>query len=193
MCLRFCLNIRRKQSDRIYNSTLTPTEIQQATTVLLKQSQDESFAGICRIIRSGKGLQKTNILFCLQPFLVKHSLIRVGGRLQKTDLPQQSIHPIILHCSHHLAKLIVQNLRITSSHAGPSMMLATVSESYYIIGVKRLIHSISKNCVACQRTYLHTASQQMGQLPETCTTPAPPFHSTGVDFAGPRGVTLGNL
>ena len=135
---------------RICESTLTPAKIQQVITVLLKQSRDQSFAGNCWIIQSVKGLQKTSALFCPQPFLDKDSLIRVSRRLQKADLPQQSIHLTIFH----LAKLIVQNLHITSRHACPSTMLANVSKSYYIIGVKCLIRSILKICVACQTTCL---------------------------------------
>ena len=170
---------------RICESTLTPAKIQQVITVLLKQSRDQSFAGNCRIIQSVKGLQKTSALFCPQPFLDKDSLIRVGRRLQKADLPQQSIHLTIFH----LAKLIVQNLHITSRHACPSMMLANVSKSYYIIGVKCLIRSILKNCVACQTTCLRTASQQMGQLLDMHTL----LESILQARFCSRGVTLENL
>ena len=62
-------------------------------------------------------------------------------------------------------------------------MMAIISETYSIIGVKRLVRSISMSCVIGQRTYLRNMSQQMGQLPKSRTVPKPPFTFTGVDFA----------
>ena len=52
-------------------------------------------------------------------------------------------------------------------------------------GAKKLCKFISRECVNCQRAYLKSATQMMGQLPSERTNPTPPFQTTGIDFAGP--------
>ena len=54
------------------------------------------------------------------------------------------------------------------------------------------VKAISQNCVTCQKAYLRTASQMMGQLPEARVSPSPPFSTTGIDFAGPFTTKRGN-
>ena len=71
-------------------------------------------------------------------------------------------------------------------------MLSILAETYYIQGVKRLTKSVSRKCVTCQRVYARTAQQLMGQLPADRVTPAPPFATVGLDFAGPFLCKRGN-
>ena len=143
-------------------------------------------------LQEGKKPSGTKSLLSLEPFLGKDMLIQVGGRLKHSGLPETTIHPILLLRTHYLSQRLVEDTHQMSSHAGPSTMMTIPSETYCIIGVKRLVQYISKSCVICQRTYLRTMSQQMGQLPKSRTVPNLPFSSMGVDFAGPFMLKQGN-
>ena len=191
-CRRFGYNYRAQLSERILDPVLTPEEILYIQHVLLQLAQDESFPGMVAAFQEGKKPSGTKSLLSLEPFLGKDMLIRVGGRLKHSGLPETTIHPILLLRTHYLSQRLVEDIHQMSSHAGPSTMMAILSETYCIIGVKRLVRSISKSCVICQRTYLRTMSQQMGQLPKSRTVPNPPFTITGVDFAGPFMLKRGN-
>ena len=143
-------------------------------------------------LQEGKKPSVTKSFLSLEPFLCKDMLIWVGGRLKHSGLPETTIHPILWLHTHYLSQCLVEDIHQMSSHAGPSTMMAILSETYCIIGVKRLVQSISKSCVICQRTYLRTMSQQMGQLPKSRSVPNPPFTITGVDFVGPFMLKQGN-
>ena len=52
---------------------------------------------------------------------------------------------------------------------------------------------ISKACVTCQRHYAKPTDQLMGQLPPCRASPAPPFTSTGADYAGPFTLSKGRI
>ena len=62
--------------------------------------------------------------------------------------------------------------------------MSRLSKKYYIPQVKRLLKSISKKCVVCQRTYARTSTQIMTDLPANRTNPSSPFSCVGIDYAG---------
>ncbi len=71
--------------------------------------------------------------------------------------------------------------------------MSIISSSYYMPGLFNRLKQISKTCPTCQRGYARPLQQQMGLLPLSRTTPAPPFDNTGVDFAGSLTLRLGHI
>ena len=145
-----------------------------------------------KTLRAGKAVSEPKYLSVLNPLLDIAGLIRVGGRLQQADLPYEQQHPVILHRKSIYTKLLVRDLHITSCHAGTSTLLSLLAENYFIVGARHLVKAISHHCLKCQRAYMQTASQQMGNLPDARVNPSPPFSVTGIDFAGPFTVKRGN-
>ncbi|KAJ8717747.1 hypothetical protein PYW07_005677 [Mythimna separata] len=70
-------------------------------------------------------------------------------------------------------------------HAGPQLTLASVRDKYWLIGGRRLARNTVQRCVTCVRLRAVTVQPIMGHLPEARINPTFPFHSVGVDFAGP--------
>ena len=126
----------------------------------------------------GKVSQKS-IIFYLRPYWDKEGLICVGGRLEKSALAVRQKHPVILHRTDNLPKLICTQLHVDNFHVGPTALLALISLQFHIIGVKHLAKSVSRACVRCRKVYARTYTQLMGQLPASRVTPASPFHHTG--------------
>ncbi|GFY07772.1 integrase catalytic domain-containing protein [Trichonephila clavipes] len=50
----------------------------------------------------------------------EHGLVRVGGRLQNSQLPFNSKHPIILPSQHSISELLIKEQHIAHLHAGPT-------------------------------------------------------------------------
>ena len=71
-------------------------------------------------------------------------------------------------------------------------MEAILSDDFLIIGLCRLLKSISHSCVTCRRAYQRTQHQMMGHLPTDRTRPELPLTIVGVDFAGSLTTTKGN-
>ena len=140
----------------------------------------------------GKAVVSPPHLAALRPFLDSEGLLRVGRRLSNADVDSDMKHPVILHGRSPLVHRLVESVHRSSLHAGPTTLLALLAERYHIIGVCQLARSISSQCVVCQRTYLKTTEQLMGQLPFSRVNPTAPFQTVGIDFAGPFTTRRGN-
>ena len=196
-CLRFICNCRSIQKDRLSSSHLSLDELQIAETMLLKLSQRRSFkAGQDSLLITNKVSSQSKISH-LRPYLDDQGLIRVGGRLENSDLAVGQKHPIILHRRDHLTKLICEQLHVDNLHVGLTALLAILSLQFHIIGAKHITKSISWSSVRCRRVYARTATQLMGQLLFIRVTASSHFHHTGADFAGPimvkRGYTRAHI
>ncbi len=176
---------------RLTSFQLSLDELETTENKLLKLSQGHSFAADRDSLLSTDKVSLQSKLSHLRPYLDDNGLIRVGGRLEKSDLVVRQKHPIILHRADSLMKLICEQLHVDNFHVGPTALLAILSLQFHVIGAKHLTKSISRSCVRCRRAYARTSTQLMGQLPSSRVTPSSPFHHTGADFAGPIMVKRG--
>ncbi|GFW88341.1 integrase catalytic domain-containing protein [Trichonephila clavipes] len=91
----------------------------------------------------------------LHPFIDEHGLVRVGGRLQNSQLRLNSKHPIILPSQHSISELLIKEQHIAHLHAGPTFV-----------------------------TNSKHPPQLMGNLPKPRVTLERPSFSCGIDYAG---------
>ena len=192
-CGRFINRCRqKKETQEPAKLHLTSKEVAQTRLLLLRLSQQQSFHATHQLLSSGKTLPKSDSLSRFCPYLDEDQLMRVGGRLEKTDLPHSTKHPVILHHSSHIVKLLCLQVHKTSGHPGPGALQAILAQDFLITGARRLAKETSKHCVPCQKAYARTKNQLMGKLPPDRATPSPPFSVTGLDFAGPFTTLRGN-
>ena len=92
---------------------------------------------------------------------------------------------IALSLRSSLTRLLVSSLHRRYLHPGIHTLLSIINNTYHIPALKNYLKGLSRQCPQCQRAYDRGVHQTMGLLPAVRTTPAPPFTTTGVDFAGP--------
>lgn len=164
---------------------LLTEELKEATQLLLKQCQSQSFGEEIRSLRKNKIVKKASKILNLNPILGADGLLRVGGRLGQSELPYESKHPIILPADHHLTKLIIQSIHEETAHGGPQLMTTVLRKKYWVIRGKRAVNNIYKKCVICKRQAGKVCSQLMGDLPEDrVKLSSRAFLHTGVDYTG---------
>ncbi|GFU42718.1 hypothetical protein TNCV_3139181 [Trichonephila clavipes] len=61
-----------------------------------------------RSIKKQISLPPKSPLRSLHPFIDEHGLVRVGGRLQNSQLQFNSKHPIILPSQHSISELLIK-------------------------------------------------------------------------------------
>ena len=136
-----------------------------------------------------KGIEKTvennSQLLSLNPFLDANGLMRVGGRLENSSLSYFQKHPLIMSPKDPLTILLATSRHKALGHDGPTSLTRSLSETYYITGIKQLTRTICRRCVTCKKIAATAHQQLMGQLPQPRVSKAPPFTITGVDYAGP--------
>ena len=112
-------------------------------------------------------------------------LIRVGGRLGKADLPQESRHPIIMPRRHHVTELIIRGVHERLAHAGRMHVLSSLRERFWIVHGNAAVRAVLYRCVQCRRARRPPEGQKMADLPPERTEVEPPFTNTGIDMFGP--------
>ncbi|GFU81632.1 uncharacterized protein TNCV_4927631 [Trichonephila clavipes] len=89
-----------------------------------------------RSIKKQISLPPKSPLRSLHPFIEEHGLVRVGGRLQNSQLRFNSKHPIILPSQHSISELLIKEQHIAHLHAGPTFLAHVLRQSHWIVGVE---------------------------------------------------------
>ena len=160
---------------------------------LLKQQSSDAFVSILKKLTDNavnsddlRRISELKSLRDLRPCVDDRQMLRVDDRLENSELPVDSKHPLILPGSHALTRLIVLNEHVLAGHAGPSYVLMNTRQRFWIIrgisSVKRYLSDCSK-CTPIR--------QLMADLPVfRVTATNKPLKFSGCDFLGPL-VSLG--
>ncbi len=188
---RFYNNAGSRPTDRICSKTISSTEVLKVKPKLFRLSQLDSFPEAFTATMNKRPPTKGHPLqHCLLQIAEGGHLV-VSSRVRDTEDPSQPKLLVPLSSKCPLTKLLIRTLHQTYSHAGPTALASILGSTYLIPGLRNLLKKISRTCPQCQRAYGRTLTCQMGLLPTSRTTPAPPFDKTGVDFAGPLLVRQG--
>ena len=163
-CFRFIRNIRHSCADKL-SGDLTPAEIHQSLNFFIKQSQSIHFPTEISCLRNGASVSIRSKLASLDPFLDDSGVIRVGGRLQHSQLPYDSRHPIVLPPSAHITRLIIEREHIRLLHAGAQLVHHSLRQRWWIVNARLVIRSIIRKCLKCIRFSATQQVQRLGILP----------------------------
>src|SRR5215510_14174456 len=158
----------------------------------IKLIQQNSYAQELQDLTNLQEVSSTSSLKSLHPFVDKEGILRVGGRLQQSTLPYQSMHQIILPPNQHFTKLVVSSEHSRLLHAGPQLLIASLRETYWIPRIRNIVKTVIHQCLPCYRYKVQASQQLMSELPSLRVQPARPFLTTGVDYARPVSIRLGS-
>ncbi|GFS52442.1 integrase catalytic domain-containing protein [Trichonephila clavipes] len=147
-------------SSHINTTSLTFSETKTAEQTIIRWVQGFYFQEEIRSIKKQISLPPKSPLRSLHPFIDEHGLVRVGGRLQNSQLRFNSKHPIILPSQHSISELLIKEQHIAHLHAGPTLLAHVLRQSHWIVGTD-------------------------GQFAKHRVTLERPFFSCGIDYAGP--------
>ena len=124
-----------------FGKDLTSEEIKSAEEYWYRTVQREEFAGDFEALKNDVQLPTTSKLNSLSPiFDHEKELIKVGGRLQFSLIPEESKHQIILPGKHMVVDKIIQSAHEReATHAGPETTLAITRERFWIIQGRRML------------------------------------------------------
>ncbi|XP_029054752.2 uncharacterized protein LOC114882037 [Osmia bicornis bicornis] len=177
----YCLRFR---PNRRIAGPLTVEEIRDANLKIITLVQYNTFQQDIKDLKTGKFHPKSK-LRSLHPFLDKRGMLRVGGRLQHSNLPFAQKHPILLPRGNHLTDLIIRESHVKNHHSGVTATLYNVRQKYWPIDGKNTTRKIIRQCVKCFRVNPPAVEYLMGNLPAARVTENRPFYNCGVDYCGP--------
>ena len=144
-------------------------------------------------LQNGKELPPRSKLLPLQPFVDTNGILRVDGRLNLSMETYVERHPVILSGKHLFVVLLIQSEHLRLLHAGPTLITASLSRRFHIIGNSRVVRSVTRNCVTCKRVDRKPCPQLLGQLPIDKLNPGPVFPNVGVDYSSPMLIMSGSM
>lgn len=182
-CLRFIHNLKLTKHTRQVGE-LTVFERENALATLITLAQTEAFSNDLVQLKSKNILKPQSKLKSLNPFLDKNGILRVGGRLQYSNLDYYAKHPILLPKSHTLTRLIISHIHQSNFHPGTQSTLSFVRQKFWPIQGKSAVKSVIHKCITCYKQNPKSLNTLMGNLPEPRVNPSRPFLHTGMDYAG---------
>ncbi|GFW36442.1 uncharacterized protein TNCV_1344031 [Trichonephila clavipes] len=161
------------------------SEVNEAELCLIKNLQASAFQEEIEFLAKSSCNSKKGELFSLNPFLDGNQILRVGGRLQNSDLTYSQKHPATLPADHLLTKLIMINIHNRNFHLGPQALLYCTRQRFWPLRGRSIARKIVHECVVCFKNKPIVANQLMGSLPRERVNPSFPFLHTGIDYCGP--------
>ncbi|GFU38100.1 integrase catalytic domain-containing protein [Trichonephila clavipes] len=134
------------------------------------------------VVRKDKETTKVRMVFDASS---KDELIRVGGRLQKSNFSYLQKHPIILPAKHYFVNLMVRDSHEKVFHGGVSETLLEIREQFWLIKGRQTVKNILKKCLICKRFSSTSGVQVTAPLPALRVEQSVPFSVVGIDFGGP--------
>ncbi|GFV46443.1 integrase catalytic domain-containing protein [Trichonephila clavipes] len=147
---RFLHNVKNTS---LHSGPLTNEELQKAKLHLIKRIQVTVFNKEIEILRNG-GTIKKGQLTCLNPFLDKENILRVGGRLSNSDLTYSQKFPILLPKNHKLTILIMNYYHLKNLHVGTQTLLYLVRQEFWPLGGRNTARQIVKIVLFVSKTNL---------------------------------------
>ena len=178
---------RLKASKHLIKTTrLDIHELQNAERVLIQHEQRRCFDEEFKRIESGSRVKRQSVVYKLDPYIDEQGMLRVGGRLSRSELSEDVKHPILLSKLSPLSRFIISSIHSHIGHLGKNFILTKLRERFWIVGASAIIKSIISKCVTCRKYRAPAMRQKMADLPvDRVTADIAPFTMIGIDYFGP--------
>lgn len=128
------------------NQSLTPDDLTRAETAIVRFTQQQRYQEEFAVLTSGKGeVKRESSIYKLDPIL-KDGLLRVGGRLRRAAISEESKHPIILAKDLHISTLILKHIHEQLGHGGRNHVISRLRRKYWITSANAATRKILSDC-----------------------------------------------
>ena len=181
-----------KQKKAILTSNMDSTGIplidvellQEASDSIIKLVQAKHFKDeLGKLKQKERSLSKASALCSLDPFIDGKGILRVRGRIRRSGLNEEYMHPIILPEKSKVTELIVKWCHLKAAHCGRGITLNEIRDrGFWIINSSSITKSVVFNCVTCHEPRRKMGVQIMADLLKDMFEEAAPFIYCAVFF-----------
>ena len=171
------------------NTLLSVTELENAELELIKQVQKTHFRFIAFYSSPEVDFQRLpRSIKRLCPIII-NGILRVGGRLDFTNLGFDLKHPIILPNDSHFTELLIGQCHSQLGHCGHGHTWLILRQRYWILKGGAAVKRTIGHCIYCKKRNASLGKQLMADLPsDRLQIEQPPFSHVGIDYFGPFNV-----
>ena len=175
----------RKNNKQCQIGKLTVDELQKAEKLLCKHNQREEFSDEYSQLTKGDTISKKSKLVQLSSYLDEDGIVRVGGHIDGTTIPNLARHQIILPGKLYLVNPLIKSFH-DRTHNKIEYVLADLRQMYWILNARISIKKVTWQCLNCGKMKSKTVTPYMSNLPTfRMDYQRPPFTNTDLDFFGP--------
>lgn len=138
--IKACEVFKNKSQSRLEKS-ISPKDLDRAKQYWIRSTQHAYINNEIKLITSGQHLPQHHVLSKLTAYIDEHGVLRVGGRLDHSDLTFHGKHPAILPRYSSLTTLIIDYYHKKTLHGGTQLTLATIRQMFWIIGGRSPVKS----------------------------------------------------
>jgi hypothetical protein len=102
------------------------------------------------VLKSRRKFLPPSSLRKLSPILVD-GILRVGGQLEFAPILFDAKYPMILPAHNHVSSLLISYYHKRSGHVGPSHILSSMREMFWIIAGHGYVRHVLGKCQDCKR------------------------------------------
>ena len=128
--LRFIDNVKVSASQRKLHNEITLLEREKATSHVLRLLQRSAYGKEYESLERNE-IGKSHLIKQLNLYL-DNGLIRCRGRLEKSDLPEESKYPLLLPKGHPVTLILIREAHEAVAHMGLNATVAKVRQRYWI-------------------------------------------------------------
>ena len=160
--------------------------LEKAQRMIFKMLLQHSFIHEISSLKSNTTIHIPSSLFKLDPFLDTDGVLKAGGRLKRSMLDINEVHPIILPKPNLITEAIVTGCLENVAHSGRSMTVNNLKKNgLWVISANSVVRRTIFRCVTCRKLRGVFGFREMADLPKGRCTEAPPFIHRGVDMFEP--------
>ncbi|GFW05447.1 integrase catalytic domain-containing protein [Trichonephila clavipes] len=163
-----------KRIDVCNTSEITFSEFDHAEKTVIKLIQMEKFEGVT-----------DEKLRPLKPFLDEFGILRARTKHGFREDTDNFKFPIILPNEHPVVHLMIVRKHEELMHAGVSIVMNHLRESFWILKARKLIRQIIQKCTRCKRFSAQKTEVVPSSLLKDRVSNSKIFQVVGVDLAGP--------
>ncbi|XP_064653104.1 uncharacterized protein LOC135503459 [Lineus longissimus] len=165
--------------------TLNVEDITKAEFYWYRHIQRSTYKDEIQTLENRGVLRKSRILKFDPKFDEVNKVLRVGGRLQNSELKEETKHQVILPHNHPIVDKIVMDMHEECMHAGSETVVTNLRSKIWVTQVRRDVKRILNKCLICEVQRACPSKQKMAPLPSDRVSFSPAFSVVDVDFAGP--------
>lgn len=190
-CLRFIHNCKYPTQKQY--GALHVDAYNKSKQVCIRITQQTEFKEEISHLTSQLPISTKSKLCEFNPFIDEQNIIRIGGRLDNSNLSYDQKHQILLPAKSHLTKLIIHDAHLRTEHGGTQLVINLLRKQFWILNARNEVKAITHKCIACHKFRNIFNEQIMGSLPKSRITPSRPFSNVGIDYAGPINIKASKL
>ena len=173
---RFIHNVRKKKDgNEMELGGVSVGELKSAEDIWIKDAQ--------KALQEKPVFEKTKVQLGIVSL---NEVLVCKGRLENSDLSEESKYPIILPQDNKFTDLVVLDCHEKVHHFKVKGTLSEFRSRFWVTRGRQYVKKVINNCFVCRKLEGKPyASPPTAPLPDFRVTEAPPFSKVGIDFAGP--------